>query len=141
MIHLAMRRAGLLLMLLGAGPAGACVDRLPDQDLRILSATAAAKLPVDALAADYRADRAAADRQYRGKPIEISGEVASTRDTASGPVLVFSDKAGAEIVEAGLLDEQARAIVEAVGQSKRIRLKCYCEGLGTTVRLKSCVLP
>ena len=121
--------------------AAGCVDRLPDQDLRILSATAVAKLPVDALASDYRADRAAADRQYWGQPIEISGEVASTREGAPGPVLVFLDKSGAEIVEATLLDERAAAVVEAVGKSKRIRLKCYCDGLATTVRLKSCVLP
>ena len=117
------------------------MDRLPDQDLRILAATAVAKLPVDALASDYRADRAAADRQYWGKPIEVSGEVSSTRDSATGPVLVFVDKSGVEIVEAMLLDEQRAAVVEAVGKSKRIRLKCYCDGLATTVRLKSCVLP
>ena len=117
-----------------------CVDRLPDQDLRILSASAVAKLPVDALAADYRADRAAADRQYWGKPVEVSGEVTETRQTPAGPLLVFADKAGTAIVEASLLEEQAAAIVEAVGQSRRVRLKCYCEGLSAAaVRLKSCV--
>jgi hypothetical protein len=120
-----------------------CVDRLPDQDLRILSASAVAKLPVESLAADYRADRAAADRQYWGKPIEVSGEVTETRQTPAGPLLVFADKAGgAALVEASLLEEQAGAIVEAVGTSRRVRLKCYCEGLsGSAVRLKSCVLP
>ena len=122
--------------------AAACVDRLPDQDLRILSATAVSKLPVDALIADYRADRGAADRQYWGKPIEISGEVSARRDASTGPVLVFTDKSGAELVEATLLDEQSKAVLEAVEKSKRVRLKCYCDGLTTTtVRLKSCVLP
>ena len=117
-----------------------CVDRLPDQDLRILSASAVAKLPVESLAGDYRADPAAANRQYWGKPIEVSGEVTETRQTPAGPMLVFADKASAAIVEASLLEEQAAAIVEAVGKSRRVRLKCYCEGLsGAAVRLKSCV--
>jgi hypothetical protein len=127
-----------LVAVLGSG----CVDRLPDQDLRILSATPAAKMPIDALVADYRADRGAADRQYFGKPIEVSGEVARRRDAPAGPVLVFVDKSGVEIVEATLLEEQSKAVLEAVEQSKRVRLKCYCDGLATTtVRLKSCVLP
>ena len=130
------------LILVALSAAAGCVDRLPDQDLRILSATAVSKLPVDALASDYRADRAAADRQYWGKPIEVSGEVSTTRGTPAAPVLVFVDKSGAEIVEATLLDDQAKAVTDAVGASKRIRLKCYCDGLAaTTVRLKSCVLP
>jgi hypothetical protein len=130
------------LLLVALSAAAGCVDRLPDQDLRILTATAVAKLPVDALVGDYRADRGAADRQYWGKPIEVSGEVSATRESPTGPVLVFVDKSGAEIVEAMLLADQAKAIVDAVGQSKRIRLKCYCDGLGTTsVQLKSCVLP
>jgi hypothetical protein len=121
---------------------GACVDRLPDQDLRILGTTAVAKLPVEALAADYRADRAAADRQYWSKPIEVSGEVTETRESAGGPVLVFLDKSGTAIVEATLLDEQAAAIRTALGDSKRVRLKCYCDGLSSAiVRLKSCVVP
>ena len=135
------RSAALALILVTVATAAGCVDRLPDQDLRILSATAVAKMPVDALASDYRADRAAADRQYWSKPIEVSGEVSNTRETATGPVLVFVDKMGSEIVEATLLDEQSKAVLEAVGKSKRIRLKCYCDGLATTVRLKSCVLP
>jgi hypothetical protein len=131
----------IFLVLVTVAAAVGCVDRLPDQDLRILTATAVAKLPVDALATDYRTDRAAADRQYWGKPIEVSGEVSNTRESATGPVLVFVDKVGAEIVEATLLDEQSKTVLEAVGKSKRIRLKCYCDGLATTVRLKSCVLP
>jgi hypothetical protein len=135
-----VRRAALALVTLSA--VAGCVDRLPDQDLRILSATAVAKLPVDALIADYRADRGAADRQYWGKPIEVSGEVSARRDASTGPVLVFVDKSGADIVEATLLDEQSKAVLEAVEKSKRVRLKCYCDGLATTtVRLKSCVLP
>ena len=119
-----------------------CVDRLPDQDLRIVGDVAVAKLPVESLAGDYRTDRAAADRQYWGKPIEVSGEVKETRQTAAGPVLVFADESGATLVEASLLDEQADAIATAVGKSPRVRLKCYCEGMAATaVRLKSCVAP
>ena len=134
-----IRLLALLLFTLAA--TAGCVDRLPDQDLRILGATAIAKMPVEDLAADYRTDKTAADRRYWGKPIEVSGEVTTTRESPAGPVLVFSDKSGAEIVEATLLDERAAAVLAAVGESRRVRLKCYCDGLSTTVRLKSCVLP
>ena len=134
-----MRSRALLLLTLAA--AAGCVDRLPDQDLRILGATAIAKMPVEDLAADYRNDKTAADRRYWGKPIEVSGEVATTRETPTGPVLVFKDKTGADILEASLLEDQAGAVMAAVGESRRVRLKCYCDGLTTHVRLKSCVLP
>jgi hypothetical protein len=129
------------LLLLSVAATAGCVDRLPDQDLRILGATAIAKMPVEDLIADYRTDRTGADRRYWGKPIEVSGEVITTRESPAGPVLVFSDKSGAEIVEATLLDDRAAAVLAAVGESRRVRLKCYCDGLTTTVRLKSCVLP
>jgi hypothetical protein len=132
----------VVLALCAAVIVSSCVDRLPEQDLRVLGATAVAKLPVESLAGDYHADRAAADRQYWGQPIEVSGEVRETRQTASGPLLVFADKSGTPIVEASLLDEQAAAITEALGTSKRVRLKCYCDGpTGSVVRLKSCVAP
>jgi len=134
-----MRSRALLLLTLAA--AAGCVDRLPDQDLRILGATAIAKVPVEDLAADYRADKTAADRRYWGKPIEVSGEVTTTREGPTGPVLVFADKSGAEIVQATLLEERGAAVLAAVGESRRVRLKCYCDGLSTHVRLKSCVLP
>jgi hypothetical protein len=134
-----MRIPALLLLTLAA--TAGCVDRLPDQDLRILGATAIAKMPVEDLIADYRTDKTAADRRYWGKPIEVSGEVTTTRESPAGPVLVFSDKSGAEIVQASLLDDRAAAVLAAVGESRRVRLKCYCDGLTTTVRLKSCVLP
>ncbi len=136
-----MRIPALLLVTLAA--AAGCVDRLPEQDLRILGATAIAKMPVDDLAADYRADKTAADRRYWSKPIEVSGEVATTRESPGGPVLVFSDKSGAEVAQATLLDERAASVLAALGESRRVRLKCYCDGLttATTVRLKSCVLP
>ena len=134
-----MRIPALLLLTLAA--AAGCVDRLPDQDLRILGATVIAKMPVEDLAADYRTDKTAADRRYWGMPIEVSGEVTTTRESPAGPVLVFADKSGAEIVQATLLDDRAAAVLAAVGESRRVRLKCYCDGLTTTVRLKSCVLP
>ncbi len=138
-----MTRLGMRVLLVAAcaAAAAACMDRLPEQDLRILGATAIAKMPIEDLAADYRTDKAAADRQYWGKPIEVSGEVADTREGPAGPVLVFKDKAGVEIADASLLQEQAGTVLASVGKSRRVRLKCYCDGLSTVVRLKSCVLP
>jgi len=118
---------------------GACVDRLPAQDRRILAATAVAKLSVEDLARDYQRDAAAANKLYWGKPIEVSGIVASTRDEQAGATLVFADKSGAAIVEAGLLEDQAKAILASTADHHRITLRCYCGGLNGRVQLKSCV--
>jgi hypothetical protein len=120
----------------------ACVDRLPDQDRRILGATPVAKLPVADLSKEFQASRADANRKYWGKAVEVTGDV-----SASAPVngtttsLVFADKSGAALAEAWLLDDQAAAIVAGLAQNRRVRLKCYCEGLTTKVVLKSCVRP
>jgi hypothetical protein len=121
--------------------AGACVDRLPSQDRRILQARPVAKLSVDDLARDYQHDARAADGQYWGKAVEVSGTVATTRDVATGAVLVFNDKDGKAIVEAGLLEDQAKAILASTSDSRRITLRCYCAGLSGVVQLRSCIAP
>jgi hypothetical protein len=117
----------------------ACVDRLPAQDRRILDAAPSAKLTVENLSRDYQQDRKAADRRYWGKAIEVSGVVSSTRDEALGAALIFADKSGAPIVEAGLLDDQAKAILASTADSRRVTLRCYCDGMNGRVMLKSCV--
>ena len=53
----------LLLLILSS----ACVDRLPDQDLRITTAVPAAKLSSDLLWQEFSADSAAATKRYFGK--------------------------------------------------------------------------
>jgi hypothetical protein len=116
-----------------------CVDRLPAQDRRILDAVPAAKLTVDDLSRDYKQDRKAADKRYWGKAIEVSGVVSSTRDQAMGAALIFADKSGAPIVEAGLLDDQAKALLASTADSRRVTLRCYCDGSNGRVMLKSCV--
>lgn len=125
--------AGVLTLMTG------CVDRLPAQDRRILDAVPAAKLTVEDLSRDYQQDRKAADKRYWGKAIEVSGLVASTRDEAMGAALIFADKSGTPIVEAGLLDDQAKAILASTADSRRVMLRCYCDGLNGRVMLKSCV--
>ena len=125
--------AGVLTMTTG------CVDRLPAQDRRILDAVPSAKLTAEDLSHDYQQDRKAADKHYWGKAIEVSGVVASTRDEAMGAALVFTDKSGAPIVEAGLLDDRAKAILASTADSRRVTLRCYCDGWNGRVLLKSCI--
>jgi hypothetical protein len=56
-------------------------------------------------------------------------------------VLVFNDSAGKAVVEAALLDDQAKAIVAAASGRRRITLRCYCAGFDGRVRLQSCIAP
>ena len=67
----------------------ACVDRLPDQDLRILQATPVAKLSVDLLVQEYTTNASDANRRYFGKAIEITGTVGRTQPSTTGTATAF----------------------------------------------------
>jgi hypothetical protein len=120
----------------------ACVDRLPDQDLRILAAPPVERLSATLLWDDYQKDRAAADRRYRGQAIVITGTVTASGSGEPGQrFVVFGRTDGPGAVRAHLLDEQSTAILAAVKTSPRATLKCFCEGLTDVVVLRSCVNP
>lgn len=124
--------------------AAACVDRLPDQDLRILGATPVAKLSVDLLVQEYRANATEANRRYFGKAVEITGTVGKTEQAATATTLLFMQKAEPDraVLEAHLLDDRAATIAAAVQATPRITLRCFAETMnGATVILKSCVTP
>ncbi|MEO7192284.1 MAG: hypothetical protein ABI051_14625 [Vicinamibacterales bacterium] len=127
--------------LLAAFTLAACVDRLPDQDMRILAATPVARLSADILWKEYLADRAKADRAYWGKPIVVSGTVTAVGSDVPTDRYVMFGQAEKLGVRANLLDEQAAGIMAAVPADKRLTLKCFCDGLSGNVVLKSCVKP
>jgi hypothetical protein len=136
-----MMRVEAVVLVAGLVAAG-CVDRLPAQDRRIVAATPVAKMSVEDLSKDYQGDHQAADRRYWGKAIEVSGIVSDRRDDDGDRAILFKDaKTGATLVEAGLLDDQAAAILEGASTGTRITLKCYCAGLDEHVTLRSCVTP
>jgi len=120
------------------GALAGCAGTLPEQDRRIYAATPVAKLSTDVLWKDYASDAAAADRQYWGKALEVSGNITAI---SSEPPLAFLTFAEAEQagVRAELLDDESAAILEAVKVGDRVTLRCFCEGLDGTVRLKSCI--
>jgi hypothetical protein len=133
------------------GPAGvliaivcglaACVDRLPDQDLRILSSTPVAKLSADILWKEYQSNREAADDAYWGKALVVTGAVTRVGSDAPTDRFVLFGQTEEFGVRANLLEEQAAGILEAAAENKRLTLKCFCEGLSGHVVLKSCVIP
>jgi hypothetical protein len=129
---------GGLLLLAGAG---ACVDRLPDQDLRILTATPVAKLSADLLWKEFQANPDAARRTYFGKVVEITGTATRVGDDVPTDRYVLFAQGGEMGVRANLLDEQATGILAKAKEDPRITLKCYCEGLDGHLALKSCVQP
>jgi len=132
----------LSIALVALAVTAACTDQLLAQDRRILDAVPTAKLSVENLSHDYQADAKAADKRYWGKAIEISGVVSGTRDEPTGAALLFNDKNGALILEADLLDDQAKAILSSTADSHRMTLRCYCGGASNGhVVLKSCIAP
>lgn len=126
-------------MLIGA--AGACADRVPDQDLRILSAASSSRMSADILWNEYQADRAQADRAYWGKAIVVSGIATKIGTDAPGDRYVLFGQPGDTGVRANLLDDTAGDILSTVPETRRFTLKCYCDGLHGDVVLKSCVRP
>ena len=121
----------------------ACIDRLPDQDLRILQSTPTERLSADILWKDYHADAAKARSTYFRQPIVLSGVITAVGSDAPGQRFVLfgeGEKGGG--VRANLLDEQAADILGHIPPNQRLTLKCFCEGLsGETITLKSCVRP
>jgi hypothetical protein len=121
--------------------ATACVDRLPDQDLRILNATPDAKLSADLLWKAFQDNATEARRTYWGKVVEVTGTATVIgTDAPTERFVIFgqTDKFG---VRANLLDDRAREILSSIPDNRRLTLRCFCEGLDGHVILKSCVRP
>ena len=116
-----------------------CVDRLPDQDLRILNTIPSAKLSAAILWNEYAADRAAADKKYWGKALEISFRVSSVIPETPARLMFLPERDATNGVEARLLDTGAKAAMDNAKVGEPILLHCFCEGLQGNVILKSCV--
>ena len=119
--------------------AAACVDRLPDQDLRILSASPTAKLSADLLWKEFQTDPAAARRTYFGRAVEITGTATGVGDDAPTDRYLLFGMSGEFGVRAKLLEEQAETILKAAKEQPRLTLRCFVEGLDGQLQLKSCV--
>src|SRR5262245_4185304 len=118
-----------------------CVDRLPDQDLRVVGEIPVAKMSADILWKEYQQDQRQANRLYWGKVIEITGTVSKVGDDVpTDRYLLFEQKDGFG-VRANLLDERAAEILAEARSNPRLTLKCFCDGLSGNVVLKSCVKP
>jgi hypothetical protein len=121
----------------------ACVQHLPDQDLRITTTAPAAKLPADELWKDFQKDAAAARRQYFGKAVDVSGTVAAIQPDGKQVPVVFFSQPDLHGVRARLLDERATETMKALAVGSRTTLRCFCEGLTSQqdLLLKSCIRP
>jgi hypothetical protein len=122
------------------GVAAGCTDRLPDQDLRILETPPVARLSAALLWQDFQTVTDQAARNYNGKAIVVSGDVTRAGTEETGETYVYFAQTDTAGVYAGLLVEQASAILDDVQEDPRVRLKCFCQGLSTNVVLKSCVV-
>lgn len=128
-----------VLVLAVAGVA-ACSASVSDHDNRIFAADVSVKLSAANLSSAYGADASAADRQYRGRVLEVTGVVGAVR-----PVDRAIAMAGAESgpgVQVMFHEDVAAEMIESATQGERMTFKCFCEGLDEgQVRLKSCVAP
>lgn len=140
----------MVLFVTGAGLA--CVDHLPAQDLRILTAQPAAKLSAADLWRDFQADAIGTRARHFGQALDISdAPTAIEADVSKSPHVFFAqpaaagDSPGAEPrgVRAYLLDDRASDILKEAKVGTRITLRCFCEGMDEEkgLVLKSCFRP
>jgi hypothetical protein len=116
----------------------ACARELPEEDRRILTSTAIAKLSPDDLWKDYQQSPSEANSRYWGRAVEVTGAVTNVLKGRTPPAILFGPAPDGR-VRAQLLGDQAAELVET-GAGQRIKLKCFCAGLdGAVVVLKSCV--
>jgi hypothetical protein len=123
--------------------ASGCVDRLPDQDLRISTVGSAfAKLSASDLWREFATDPSAARSRYFGKAVDVTDRV--TRFEANPPAAhIFFGQTTEHGVRAQLLDERADQTIKDVKAGDRVTLRCFVEGLAAdgNVVLKSCIRP
>jgi hypothetical protein len=100
-----------------------CVSRLPDQDLRILTAQPSAKLSASDLWKDFQADAGGARSRYFGEAIDVSDRPTAVEpDSPAGPRMVFL-QAGERGVVARLLDEKATETLKDAKAGDRLTLR------------------
>ncbi len=128
-------------MLALAGVVTGCARTLPEQDRRITTTSAIAKIPAEDLWKEYKADAKAADKKYWGHAIEVSGKVNTVLGEPTAPRAVRFLVEGDQGVNAFVLDDQAAEIVKRVVVGQHLRLKCFCAGLNGDVILRSCIAP
>lgn len=119
--------------------AGACADRLPEQDLRIFNAVPAERVSAAVLWDDFQQNPGQAARTCHGRAVIVTGIVTQAGTGEPGDRYVYFARTESAGVRAFLLDEAADAILASVRESPRVVLKCFCEGLSTDVVLKSCI--
>jgi hypothetical protein len=140
------RIVALAMAAAGAAGAAACVDHLPEQDLRILTAVPAAKLSVDLLVKEFKDDAAGATKRYKGNAVELTGHASASspgdlnaKPPVHGSVTFTVD---AMTVAASVLDEQNAKVTTAAKDEPRVTLRCFVEGLqATQLILRSCIQP
>jgi hypothetical protein len=120
-----------------------CAKTLPDQDLRITQATPQIKVSADILWKDYQSDRGAADRQYHGRAVLVTGVITGIEKSSPVSRFVMFGQANGQPpgVQAYLLADTADQVLAGLGAKQRITLKCFCDGLSTNLILKSCTKP
>ena len=117
----------------------ACGPAVSDHDNRIFATPASIKLSAADLSAAYLAGIGAADGKYRGHVLEVSGVVEKAASGGGNVMLKGAEKG--PLVEASLHEDIASELLKTMADGQRVMLKCFCEGLNETVRLKSCVAP
>ena len=121
----------------------ACVSHLPDQDLRITTASPAAKLSASDLWKDFQADKKAAASRYFGLAVDVSDSPTAVEPQAAGGARMLFGQGGERGVVARLLDERAAETLKEAKAGSRLTIRCFCEGLDGNgdVLLKSCIRP
>jgi len=131
------------LTLVCVAAAAACVRKLPDQDLRILTSPPSAKLGASDLWKDFESDPRGAASRYFGRAIDVSDTPTAIEPQAPGGARMLFAQGSDHAVIARLLDERTDATLKDAKAGSRLTLRCFCEGRTDRgdILLKSCIRP
>jgi len=96
-------------------------------------------ISTDDLASEYFLDKAAADKKYKGKRVEVKGSIAAVIPTPDQTIVAFNSPSGTEI--SCKFTMQQRAKLTALKNDQEVKIRGTCQGHnGLVVEVLNCEL-
>jgi len=119
----------------------ACENQQAIQRSRVSGKPAAYCVTAQQLVDEYNANRAVADRKYKGRVLQVSGTVTTISEDVMNHVFITlcTDKSGLDCVQCYFADSE-RARIADLRRRQPVQVKGLCDGKRMDVSLNGCEL-
>lgn len=114
-------------------------DRGAPEPVESLESVPAVKVSLERLFREYTSNEFDADQRYKGKWLEVAGNIAKVGREA-GPVVLMLDTGNPLTQVRAVFKEDLRFKVAAMKQGEPVRIRCVCDGRSGHVQLRDCVV-